>query len=199
MRPAALTLCVSAVLALTACSGGGEPTSSERGTAVKPSTTMASPPRFTAADVRYVEALLTYRRQAVQLAEIAQKGATNPQVKHLSNSLPSLYRQEETKLRTLLSGWGRAVPPANAPPDEARRLPGMLTRNDLRDLETLTGATLDQRFLALLIGNQQGTVKLAAAAQENRGSGPARQSAVETVGAGTAFIANLTAIQASLR
>ncbi|MFI7209832.1 DUF305 domain-containing protein [Micromonospora maritima] len=177
-----------AVLALSAgCSDGnagasGAPGSALASGALPPKATgypMASPAAHNAGDLRFAEDLLSHRRQAIAMTEMAGRRATEDQVMVLADGLRQTYLADLRELTSLLQGWGVHLDVSGSPAAE-------------QALRVEPGGSFDRAFLAALIRNTQESVQIAERHKAlAAASGPTRQIATDTASSGTALLVTM--------
>jgi uncharacterized protein (DUF305 family) len=114
-----------------------------------PATTTAVSPRFNAADVAFVRALIPQQQQGVRIAEIGVRRAARPETRMLASAIVATQRDEATRLEGWLITWNQPAAPA-VPADR-----------HIAALGTMPAADFDDAFLGLLIARQDAAVKLA--------------------------------------
>jgi uncharacterized protein (DUF305 family) len=156
LRRAAL----SAAIGLAACSG-----------AVKaPVTTGAVPigarPPHTAADVYFMSGMIGHHAQAVLMAGWAASHDAGPAVRLLCERIVVGQRDEIALMQSWLRDRGEPVPdgdpahqmmPGMAHP---KLMPGMLTVEQLTQLDRARGAEFDRLFLRFMIQHHEGAIAM---------------------------------------
>jgi uncharacterized protein (DUF305 family) len=113
--------------------------------------------------------MTTHHAQAVQMALIAYKSASDHAVSQLGMDIATGQQGEIGIMQTWLKSWGlepsRSDPPMAWMPDGAESvrnglMPGMATREEIAQLEAAQGRDLDIRFLNLMIRHHLGGVHM---------------------------------------
>ncbi|MBB2910746.1 uncharacterized protein (DUF305 family) [Streptosporangium becharense] len=166
-----------ALALLTACGNSDGTVTKLAGMADAP---VASPTRqpgasFNEADVMFAQMMIEHHRQAVEMADLAETRATNPEVKQLAGKIKEAQQPEIDTMTGWLSEWGVPGTPAPAEtPSEGmggHGMPGMMSPEDMRKLEAAEGAEFDRLFLRMMIDHHEGAIKMARIEQE-RGTSP---------------------------
>ncbi|MER6591360.1 DUF305 domain-containing protein [Micromonospora purpureochromogenes] len=156
---------VAAVAFAGGCSGSGA-TETTAATATGSPTATAD---HNQADVTFAQNMIMHHRQAVQMAELAETRASDPQVKTLATRIKAAQAPEIQQMTTWLNQWGAPVPSPSpnghgmhggtpsASPGSAS--PGMMTDQDMAALENATGNEFDKMFLQMMISHHQGAVQ----------------------------------------
>lgn len=123
------------------------------------------PGRYTEADVGFMSGMIPHHAQAVLMAAWVPERSAREDVRILAARI-IVAQQDEMRLA---SNWlrerGEAVPNADAAPamhDGAHRLlmPGMLTADELSQLESARGAAFDRLFLTSMIRHHEGALTM---------------------------------------
>lgn len=113
--------------------------------------------------------MTTHHAQAVQMALIAYKSASDREVSQLGMDIATGQQGEIGIMQTWLKSWGlgptRSDPPMAWMPDGAESvrnglMPGMATREEIAQLETAKGRDLDIRFLNLMMKHHLGGIHM---------------------------------------
>ena len=132
---AALALLLSCLL--TACGGGP-----------------AAEQRFNGTDVMFAQMGLAQITEGDRIAEIAEAGAANPEIRAVATELRGQWRTERDTLRGWLRQWER---PAEADPSAGAHAGHgdlhALREEDFAGLRGFEGADFDRAAVALLLGN----------------------------------------------
>lgn len=146
---ATLALLASAPLALAGC-GGDEPAAAGHNDA----------------DVTFAQQMIPHHRQAVEMAALAGERATAPQVRDLAADIEAAQEPEIETMTGWLEAWGEEVPDP-AMDDEGMGdgtsdpMAGMMSDEDLADLEQAEGAEFDRMFLEMMVEHHAEAVEMA--------------------------------------
>lgn len=122
--------------------------------------------RFTEADVRFITGMIAHHAQAIVMARLVPTRASNAAVLTLAGRIINAQQDEIALMQQWLRDRKLPVPevtPAGADPAHAghgAHMPGMLTPEQLRQLEQVRGAEFDRRFLTLMIQHHRGAVTM---------------------------------------
>lgn len=158
---------VAGVLALAGCSGGAG--SGGQDAPAQPLAAVAPGP-FNAADVEFAKSMIPHQQQAADLAALADGRTADPEVTGFAARIRDAQDPVIARLSALLEAWGQP-----APEDPGLHLgapgaaPGMLTVQEMADLEAASGAQFDERFLDMMERHQKGALD-AADAQRSAGT-----------------------------
>ncbi|ADG89281.1 lipoprotein [Thermobispora bispora] len=153
---ALLTAC-GADTATTAGSGG-------RAAATRPSAT------FNEADVRFAQQMIPHHEQAVDMAELAETRAADPEVKELAATIKSTQAAEIALMRRWLHAWSRPEPSGHDG-HAGHPMPGMLSDQQMAELEAASGARFDRLFAQLMIAHHKGAIEMART-EQREGANP---------------------------
>lgn len=123
---------------------------------------------FTDADVRFMTGMIGHHAQALVMGALAPKRAASPSVQTLAARIINSQRDEITLMQQWLRDRDRPVPEVHIEgtqlmvhgADHAMNMPGMLTAEQLRELEGSSGAEFDRFFLTYMIGHHRGAVTM---------------------------------------
>ncbi len=176
--PAAL----AAALFLSSC-GGGE------GTAPAPESAEQSAAEFNDADVMFARMMIPHHEQAVEMSRLAE-GRAGEEVGALAAEIEAAQGPEIEQLEGMLDAWG--VEPAGD--GEHHGMSGMMTEEQMAELERAEGEAFDTLFLELMIAHHRGAVQMAEDQLANGVDPGARELAQEVVDAQEAEIERMDAM-----
>lgn len=116
--------------------------------------------RYTPADVRFMVDMLAHHAQALEMARLAPTHAADPAVERLAARIVAGQSDEIAIIRQWLRDRGEPVPDAHAAHGHAAPMPGMLTPEQLRELDRARGAEFDRLFLVRMIEHHRGAVAM---------------------------------------
>lgn len=145
---------IAASVALSACSGGADPSSARSSTSVPAEAT------FNTADVTFAQSMIPHHEQAVEMADLVADRSTNPDVLDLAGRIQAAQGPEIDVLNGWLDSWG-----ANNSDDTSGMahsgMSGMMTEDDMSSLETASGVDFDRMWLQLMLEHHTGAVGMA--------------------------------------
>lgn len=167
---ALLALLLAAVLSLAAC-GNDETSDSSRDT----STGTA---QFNDSDLQFAQGMIPHHQQAVEMAQMAETHASSSVVKSLASDIEAAQGPEIDAMRQWLEDWGQDLRSDAVGDDDmgdmdmsdgsqmdTGDMPGMMSDDDMRQLEDAEGADWDQMFLTMMIAHHEGAIEMARSEQ----------------------------------
>ena len=186
-----------AVLVLAACGAkddGMEGMDHGSGDQPAPSGTAA----FNDADVMFAQMMIPHHRQAVEMATLAETRAEDPEIKELAAAIKGAQDPEIATLTGWLTSWGQPVEAPAGHDGGHGSMPGMMSEEDMKNLEAATGAAFDKAFAELMIAHHEGAITMAEE-QKAKGQNPDAVALAATIAAAqTAEIEQLRTILARL-
>ncbi|MEV4396525.1 DUF305 domain-containing protein [Nonomuraea sp. NPDC049607] len=139
----------------------------------------AGPPGDASLEAGFARDMQAHHAQAVQMALIIRDRTTDRQVRTLAYDIATTQQQQIGQMYAWLDMWG--LPQASLEPrmawmrqghqnmpgmgQQTAQMPGMATREQLKQLEQASGKEAETLFLRLMIPHHQGGVQMAQAAQ----------------------------------
>lgn len=123
---------------------------------------------YSAADVEFMQGMIPHHAQAVLIAGWAASHGARPEVRVLCERQVIAQRDEITFMRNWLRDRGQTVPAADATHHRMKMngvehdmlMPGMLTPEELAELDRARGPEWDRLFLQAMIKHHQGAIKM---------------------------------------
>lgn len=123
---------------------------------------------YSAADVDFMSGMIPHHAQAVLIAGWAGSHGASPEVRTLCERIVVGQRDEIETMRTWLRDRGQEVPAANATHHRMKMngvehdmlMPGMLSPEQLAELDKARGPDWDRLFLAAMIRHHEGALKM---------------------------------------
>ena len=139
----------------------------------------ATAPRYTAADVRFMQGMIGHHAQAVVMATMAPTHGASTQVALFCRKILRSQADEIELMQDWLRERGERVPDPKDPhagmdmsmPGHEMLMPGMLTAEQLAELDRARGAEFDRLFLTDMIQHHQGALTMVAALFDSPGAG----------------------------
>lgn len=169
MRKKALMLAALAAtttLTLSACGGSGmnhEGMSGADSSTTGPTSETNDP--FNDADVKFATEMIPHHRQAIEMATLAESRASSSEVKALAEQIKGAQDPEIETMTGWLTAWGKPVPADHSGMDMSDSMPGMMSMNDMSELEAASGSEFDRMFLSMMIEHHEGAITMAKAEQ----------------------------------
>ena len=123
---------------------------------------------YSQADIDFMTGMIPHHAQAVLIAGWAGSHGANPQLRVLCERQVVAQRDEIDFMRTWLRDRGLPVPDANATHHKHKMngvehdmlMPGMLTPEELKQLDAARGPEWDRLFLKFMIKHHEGALKM---------------------------------------
>ncbi len=164
-RLAALVGGLTLALTLSACGDGASSTS---GSGAPPAAIEASEisQEHNAADVEFAQQMIPHHRQAMEMAEPAADRAESEDVKALAEEIIAAQQPEIETMTAMLDRWGQSMS-GDGPMGgmDMGGMNGMMTPQQMTELENASGAEFDRLFLQMMIVHHEGAVEMARAEQ----------------------------------
>jgi uncharacterized protein (DUF305 family) len=194
-RAFGLVLVPVAALALTACGGGDKASGSMPGHSMS----MSAAPAASAAhqhndhDVMFAQGMIPHHEQAVAMAKLAASRASMPEVKELATTIEGAQDPEIKQMKGWLTTWGASMPSSDMHMGHDMG-GGMMSAEEMKKLEGLSGKQFDKAFLTMMIKHHQGALTMAQAEQANGMSAEAKKLAGNIVTSQSAEIAKMQSL-----
>src|SRR3989454_554912 len=125
-------------------------------------------PRYTAAGVRFMAGMIGHHAQAVLMAGWAPSHGASPAVRVLCERIVVAQNDEIAFVQRWLHEHNELVPPADPRGhvmpgmDQPMLMPGMLTPDQMTQLDAARGREFDRLFLTFMIQHHQGAITMVA-------------------------------------
>lgn len=189
-----LVAAAAALVVLAGCSGADPAPAPGTGTSAAPG---AAATAHAAADVAFVQGMIPHHEQAVAMADLAATRAASPEVQDLAGRIRAAQGPEIDRMNALLTGWGVPRPaPGSAMSGMGGMsgtggMSGMMSPEQMRGLETATGAAFDRAFLEMMVAHHTGAVEMARTELDQGQSPEAKSLAREIIDTQQAEIAQM--------
>jgi uncharacterized protein (DUF305 family) len=127
----------------------------------------APPPKnYTGADVHFMAGMIGHHAQAIQMAKWAPMHGASPPVQRLCERIVVGQTDEIAMTQRWLREHGEYVPPADPRGhimpgmDQPMLMPGMLTPQQMAQLDSARGPEFDRLFLTFMIQHHQGAITM---------------------------------------
>ncbi len=174
-RRASLAALVAAALA--DCAGTPQGTSTAAAPAGSPQGAAAAIARaradsvrypYTAADVHFMTTMIGHHAQAVVMSRWAPTHGASPSVRILASRIINSQQDEIATMQRWLADRLQPVPEATGGPmkmmmngmEHEMLMPGMLTDDQMRELDAARDSTFDRLFLRYMIQHHRGAVSM---------------------------------------
>lgn len=154
MRPRSVLLALGiSALAAVACSSDDSRVST-------PSEQETSDAPHNDADVVFAQRMIPHHQQAVDMAHLATERAENEDVVDLAARIEAAQAPEIEEMTGWLEDWSEDVPAYDAHPDMDMDS-GLMSGEEMLDLEEASGAEFDRMFLEMMVVHHEGAVDMA--------------------------------------
>lgn len=189
------TLAAALAVVLAGCSNTAPPAGP--GTATTTATTSAATSAHNDADVAFVQAMIPHHTQAVQMSQLAQRRATNPQVKQLATQIAQAQGPEIQQMQAMLQSRGAPAQPtasAGMPGSNMPDMPGMMADAQMRQLQQASGAAFDRMWLQMMIQHHTAAIQMSQTELRNGNNPDAKALAQKIIDAQQAEITQMQAV-----
>lgn len=140
-----------------------------------------------AQDVMFAQMMIPHHEQAVTMAKQAATKASSPEVKRLAAQIERAQGPEIQKMKGWLQTWGEPMSS-----DHGMHMgDGMMSEQDMKRLDSLSGKAFDKAFLEMMIKHHQGAIAMARTEQAQGSSTDAKTLANSIVTSQSAEIATM--------
>ncbi|MEV0300951.1 DUF305 domain-containing protein [Streptomyces prasinus] len=188
-RTAAVAAAGAAALVLAACGGDdGSSAAGHGGHSTATASASTSQGQHNAADVAFAKGMIPHHRQAVEMADLAPERAQSAEVKKLAADIKKAQDPEIKTLSGWLTSWGEEVPADGAMDHSMHGMDGMMTAEEMTELENASGKAFDTAFMEMMIKHHEGAVEMAKTEQADGAYAPATKMAEEIIASQSAEI-----------
>jgi uncharacterized protein (DUF305 family) len=125
-------------------------------------------PPYVQADIQFIQGMIAHHAQAITMARMAPTHGAQPAIRVLAERIDVSQKDEIDFMQRWLKARGQTVPDANAHaahsgmdmPGMPALMPGMLTPEQMAQLEKATGAEFDRLFLTFMIQHHLGALTM---------------------------------------
>jgi len=165
-RIGSLRQAVAWVMACAALAAGPIGAAAQSATGPSPAAPHQQP--YSEADVQFMAGMIPHHAQAVLIAGWAPSHGARPDLKILCERIVVAQRDEIAMMQGWLRDRGQKVPDATSTKmrmsmngmEHDMLMPGMLTDEQLAELDKARGATFDRLFLIAMIKHHQGAITM---------------------------------------
>jgi len=155
-------------LLLSGCSNSEQPSTMDRST----STGATQPASHNQADTAFAQQMVPHHQQAVEMAKLAASRGSSAKVKDLAARIQNAQDPEIQQLTGWLAQWGATSTAPSTGMDHGSTttsmpgmdngsMPGMMSDDEMRQLEQASGAGFDRMFLEMMTTHHQGAIEMA--------------------------------------
>ncbi|MDQ8706534.1 DUF305 domain-containing protein [Streptomyces sp. LHD-70] len=133
---------------------------------------------FNDADVTFAQGMIPHHQQAIEMSELAETRASDPEVKKLAGQIKKAQDPEIKTLQGWLKSWGQPTEmDSGMDHSEHGGMSGMMSEQDMKDLEAAKGAKFDRAFAEMMIEHHNGAIEMAEDEKKNGKSADAKKMA----------------------
>ena len=123
---------------------------------------------YTAADIHFMSGMIGHHAQAIAMSRLAMARDASPEVRRLAERIINAQEDEIATMQQWLRDRRQRVPEAKAGPmrmmmngmEHDMLMPGMLTDEEMAQLERETGVQFERRFLSAMMKHHRGAVSM---------------------------------------
>lgn len=125
-----------------------------------PPVTLPAGSIVTEADVRFMQGMIAHHAQAVVMSRMAAARGAGPRLLKLAQKIDLAQAGEIALMQDWLRGHAQFVPDTSS--WRGMTMPGMLTAQDLAQLDAARGRDFDRSFLRFMIRHHEGAIAMVA-------------------------------------
>lgn len=133
---------------------------------------------YTAADIHFVSGMIGHHAQAILMSRLAPTHGASAEIQRLAERIINAQEDEIAIMQDWLRVRRQPVPEAKPGPMEMvmngheheMLMPGMLTDQQMKELDAARGLAFDELFLTLMIQHHRGAVSMVNDLQASRGA-----------------------------
>lgn len=139
---------------------------------------------FNDADVTFAQQMIPHHQQGLELAQLADGHAQDPEIKKLATAMKNDHDPEIRAMTGWLKAWGRPAGAEGMPGMDhsgpGMAMAGMTSPTDMRALSAKQGKEFDRAFATLMTAHYNGAIAMATAEQTGGKNADAKKLA-ETI------------------
>ena len=113
---------------------------------------------YTVADVHFMQGMIAHHAQAIFMARMAASHKANARLLKFAQKIDQSQRAEILLMQDWLTSKNQTAPDTAS--YHTVMMPGMLTAEQIKQLEAARGAEFDKQFLVLMIQHHEGALKM---------------------------------------
>jgi uncharacterized protein (DUF305 family) len=166
LRLHGLTVALAVVVGVTAAAAQGTPQGDSLGLARARADSLRHP--YTEADISFMSGMISHHAQAIAMARMAPTHGASPSIQTLCARIINAQQDEIATMRRWLADRRQPVPEASPTGMKMKMggmehemlMPGMLTPEQMRELDQARDTEFDQLFLIFMIQHHRGAVSM---------------------------------------
>ncbi|MDI3404163.1 DUF305 domain-containing protein [Streptomyces cavernicola] len=134
---------------------------------------------FNDADVAFAQGMIPHHEQAIEMSQLAGTRASDPEIKKLAGQIEKAQGPEIKTLQSWLKSWGKPTEMESMPgmDHDMGDMDGMMSEQDMKDLEAAKGAKFDRAFAEMMIEHHNGAIEMAEDEKKNGKNADAKKLA----------------------
>jgi len=113
---------------------------------------------YTVADVEFMQGMIAHHAQAIYMSRMAEAHGASPRLLRLATKIDQSQVAEIRIMQDWLRSNGQAAPDTSS--WRTMKMVGMLTEEQLKDLDAAKGVEFDRLFLEFMIIHHEGALKM---------------------------------------
>jgi uncharacterized protein (DUF305 family) len=113
---------------------------------------------YTVPDVEFMQGMIAHHGQAIYMSRLAAAHKADPRVLRLAQKIDQSQVAEIRIMQEWLARNGQVVPDSGS--WRTVTMPGMLTMEQLKQLDAATGTSFDRNYLTFMIQHHTGALKM---------------------------------------
>ncbi|MEU0880935.1 DUF305 domain-containing protein [Lentzea sp. NPDC005914] len=109
------------------------------------------------ADIAFAQKMVPHHEQALEMAKLVPSRSSDDKVRDLAQRIEKAQDPEITRMNSWLKEWGAPSMQDHSGHD----MSGMMSGDDMAELEKVTGAEFDQQWLDMMIKHHEGALEMA--------------------------------------
>jgi uncharacterized protein (DUF305 family) len=166
-------------LTLTLAACGGEDNDHE----AHAEQTAANGDVFNDADVDFASAMIPHHAQALVMVDLTRGRELSPQLRQVTEDIQAAQGPEIELMTGWLTDWDQPIPETmrdhvnsghdmddmggSETSDDSSDMPGMMSEEEMADLEAAQGAGFEEMWLQMMVEHHQGAIEMAQSEQED--------------------------------
>jgi uncharacterized protein (DUF305 family) len=144
-------------------------------------------------DVTFAQQMVPHHGQALDMAKLVPSRSTDPKVLDLASRIEKAQDPEIRQMQGWLTTWGAGMPGMTheSMPGMGGSMPGMMSADDMKQLEAAKGAEFDKVWLHMMIRHHQGAIDMAKTELAKGGDADAKALARKIIDAQQAEITEM--------
>ncbi|MFJ9011671.1 DUF305 domain-containing protein [Streptomyces canus] len=199
-RIAAVGVVAAGALLLSACSDNGDGmagmdhgSGSNSASATTEATNTAPAGDVNDADVTFAQSMIPHHEQALEMAKMADGRASDSEIKSIAGKIEQAQDPEIKTMKGWLTSWNKPTAMESMPGMDMGG-DGMMSGDDMKELEGMKGAEFDKMFAQMMIEHHNGAIAMAKDEQKNGKNADAVKMAGDIVTGQSAEVKQLQSV-----